>query len=409
MAERHARYQVEWSAQANRRLLEPGLPVLAEFDAAVPELRSALTWLLDHGDVELAGRLVCRLLHYGFLRLRPDVLSWAERVTDHDPDDRSPVASHVWAIAAYAAWMAGDVAESGVRSARALDLASRRGKRCPPPSTTWASYELFEGRLEEAAAWYQRSAEAVTDDTGQRLLSSSSRLLALAYAGSPAASELAAELLAEVAGRPTPYAAYVWYCAGEADLAVDPERARQRYAEALRLAELTHASFITGLAAASKASIDARVGDPLAAAEEYRRLIDHWRRAGMWSTQWTMLRSIAGLLSRLGRHRDAAVLEGAVRATSAGHRIFGADAVALDQLSSRLRDALGDDAYESARRGSGARRRCRRRARAPGAVKLVPTAHHLGCSVRMPSTALPTSSWVKASLPGWKPPQRTSR
>jgi hypothetical protein len=141
----------------------------------------------------------------------------------------------------------------------------------------------------------------------------------------------------------------VWYCAGEADLAVDVERARCRYAEALRLAELTNASFVTGLASASKASIDARVGDPAAAAEDYRRIIDHWRRAGMWSTQWTMLRSIAGLLSRLGRPRDAAILEGAVRATAAGHRIFGADAVALDQLSARLRAELGDDAYEAAR------------------------------------------------------------
>ena len=36
-------------------------------------------------------------------------------------------------------------------------------------------------------------------------------------------------------------------------------------------------------------------------------------------------------------------------------------------------------------------------------------AHHRGCSARMPSTDLPTSSWVSASLPGWKPPQRTSR
>ena len=55
----------------------------------------------------------------------------------------------------------------------------------------------------------------------------------------------------------------------------------------------------------------------------------------MWSTQWTMLRSIAGLLARLGRHRDAAVLEGAVRATAAGHRIFGADEVALDRARRR--------------------------------------------------------------------------
>ena len=70
----------------------------------------------------------------------------------------------------------------------------------------------------------------------------------------------------------------------------------------------------------------------------------------MWSTQWTMLRSIAALLARLGRFRDAAVLHGAVRATGAGHRIFGADAVALDQLGARLREAMGDDVYEAARR-----------------------------------------------------------
>jgi hypothetical protein len=38
-----------------------------------------------------------------------------------------------------------------------------------------------------------------------------------------------------------------------------------------------------------------------------------------------------------------------VRATAAGHRIFGADAVALDRLSAQLRAELGADAYEAAR------------------------------------------------------------
>ncbi len=94
---------------------------------------------------------------------------------------------------------------------------------------------------------------------------------------------------------------------------------------------LTNASFVAGLAGASRASIDARLGDPFAAAADYRRLITHWRRAGMWSTQWTMLRSIAGLLSRLDRPRESAVLVGAVRATQAGHRIFGEDEARLDR------------------------------------------------------------------------------
>ena len=39
-------------------------------------------------------------------------------------------------------------------------------------------------------------------------------------------AERAAALLAEVGDAATPYAAYAWYCAGEADLAVDVERAR---------------------------------------------------------------------------------------------------------------------------------------------------------------------------------------
>src|SRR5690606_23549744 len=101
-------------------------------------------------------------------------------------------------------------------------------------------------------------------------------------------------------------------------------------------------------AGASRASIDARVGDPVAAAEEYRRLIGHWRAAGVWSTQWTMLRSIAQLLARLERWHEAAVLEGAVRATREGARIYGTDEEALAQLSERLRAELGDGAYEAA-------------------------------------------------------------
>ena len=71
-------------------------------------------------------------------------------------------------------------------------------------------------------------------------------------------TELADRLLTEVGNDPTPPTAYVWYCAGEADLAVDVERARCRYTEAVRLAELTNAFFVTGVASASKASIDAR-------------------------------------------------------------------------------------------------------------------------------------------------------
>jgi hypothetical protein len=37
-----------------------------------------------------------------------------------------------------------------------------------------------------------------------------------------------------------------------------------------------------------------------------------------------------------------------VRSTTAGHRIYGADAVTLAELGARLRSALGDEEYEAA-------------------------------------------------------------
>ena len=87
VAERHARhFSRRGSSGATAADGTPGEPVLAEIDAAVPELRDALGWLLDHGDVD-AGRPARRprCCDYGFLRLRPDVLAWAERV------DRRPI------------------------------------------------------------------------------------------------------------------------------------------------------------------------------------------------------------------------------------------------------------------------------------------------------------------------------
>jgi predicted ATPase/DNA-binding SARP family transcriptional activator len=349
-AGRHAHHFVDWSEAANRRMFEPGGPdAVVEIDAALPELRTAFAWLLDHGEVEPAGRMAIALLDYGFLHVRPDVLAWAERVSDADPDDRIPQAAEVWAVSSYAAWLLGDLDEAGVRAERALRVAERVGGELPPQiATSWGSYHLFMGNLDQAAAWYRRARDAAGDDPVQRVWGGCTELLALAYAGDPTATDLAADLLAEVGGWRNCYAAYAWYCAGEAVMTVDVEQARERYLRAVEIAEATHASFIAGVAGASKASIEARCGDPLVAAADYRRLINHWRRAGVWATQWTMLRSVAGLLGRLGRPREAAVMVGAVRAARGGHRIFGQDEAALAELDAQLRAELGDEVYDAA-------------------------------------------------------------
>jgi predicted ATPase/DNA-binding SARP family transcriptional activator len=349
VADRHAARMIEWATDAGERIHVPGAPVLAEIDDAIAELRAALGWLLDNQRVEDAGRLVDALAGYAVLRLRPDVLAWSERVIASDPQNRSAWASRMWAAAAYAAWMAGDMTELGARSRRAVSVADdQQVGLSQVTATIRGNFELFEGRLRAAAEWYRLGAEAATNPT-QRWIAIGAELLALGYSGEPHVGALADAAIREVGDLATAPAAYVWYCAGEAVMLVDVDLASARFSRSVELAESTRASFVQGLAGASRASLEARFGDPEVAATDYRWLIPHWQRAGMWSTQWTMLRSIVGVLERLGRHRAAAVLEGAVRATDAGHRIFGADELALQDIGDRLRRALGDDTYEAAR------------------------------------------------------------
>jgi hypothetical protein len=351
VSERHARWMVAWAERADRRLHEPGEPTVVEIDEAVPELRAALDWLLANRLVPSAGRLTSSLVNWTLLRLRPDVLAWAERVIEADPDDRSPVASQVWTAVAYHAWMAGDMSGAAERSRRAVDLAENEPTGLTQTVATMrGNVDLFAGRLDEAARWYDRAMVASGEDPTQRLIAGGALLLALGYAGDRRAGGLSAELLAETGPVVTAPAAYLWHCAGEAVMATDPGLAKQRFATALELATATHASFVRGFSGASLASMEARSGDPHAAAEEYRWLIPHWLRSGMRSTQWTVLRSVVGLLERLDRPHDAAVLEGAVRFAVDGAEIFGADEVILREVGERLRAALGDEAYDAARR-----------------------------------------------------------
>ena len=347
---RHAEHVVRGIEDAYANLTTPGAEhLLTEIDGALPELRNALSWLLATGDVEMAGRIVVALEDYGFLRLRPDVLAWAERVTEADPDDQSPLAGSVWAVAALAVWMRGDLDALGARVARAVAVVQRSGRPEPAQvATVLGSHALFTGRLADARDHYRRAQQLSPDDAANRIQAMGAEVLALAYAGDPAADEVATALLETVGDRAGPHAAYAWYCAGEADLNGDLDRARERLARAVDLAERTNASIVSGIAGTSSASIELRAGNLSAATEEYRRLLAHWRRAGMWATQWTTLRAVARLLEAAGRPQEAAVLAGAVLATAEGHRIFGDDAAALRDLEGRLRDVLGDEAYATA-------------------------------------------------------------
>ena len=86
VAGRHADHQLGRVARARAQLGgSDGATAIAEVEDALPELAFALGHLLEVGETERAGRLLLELDVWGYLRLRPDVLAWSERVLAADP------------------------------------------------------------------------------------------------------------------------------------------------------------------------------------------------------------------------------------------------------------------------------------------------------------------------------------
>jgi predicted ATPase/DNA-binding SARP family transcriptional activator len=348
--ERHACHLLAFveRAKADQSLDDPP-PVLFQLDAALPDLRIAIDWFVANRRVDEASRLIASLQDFGFHRVRGEVLNWAVRVQELDPDGEHPLAPAVESTAALGAWLAGDPAGNEARTRRCLELAERAGGPVPMLAATAAgNVGLFTGDLDEALRWYQVAAE-VADNRFDTVTARGCVVLSYAYGPDQATAEAEADALLEAVGDwRSAVAAYAWYTAGEAVQRTDEALAMARFERALELAR-EHGSFLVeGTAGASAASIEARSGDPDKAAAEFRRLIDLWRGTGMRATQWTMLRTVAVLLERMGRLEDAAALLRAVTTTEEGNRVFGDDAVTLEALGQRLRHALGDEGFERA-------------------------------------------------------------
>ena len=151
VGERHARHQVDWIERrrpaAGRGLAGPA--VIAEIDAAIPELRAALGWLLDHDQVELAGRLVG-----GPARLRVPAAAARRAGVGGAGDGRpTPTTAARWRRSCgssaptprgWPATCARPARAAGAPCGRASGSAARCRRSV---ATSCGSYELFEGRL----------------------------------------------------------------------------------------------------------------------------------------------------------------------------------------------------------------------------------------------------------------------
>jgi predicted ATPase/DNA-binding SARP family transcriptional activator len=323
--------------------------------SALPTLRAARRVMLARDDVAGAARLSALLGDFALWREHSELWAWALETAALPGIDDTPDAVPALAAAASGAWRLGLRSTAQALVGRVRRLATDDDDQTAG-ELVHGVLELFEGRFDEAERVVLRSpgegartAEAVA-----------TAALSAGYAGrrEEALPRLdAAEQLA-TRGSPTQQA-YVSYVRGEV-LALDgvPEAPphRRRTGD---LPRRSGASFVEQVAGLTLATSAARDGDVEGAVRSYRAVVDHWRRTGSWTQQWTTLRNVAVLLAREGLAEEALTLLVAAASAPDSSTLAPEAATAQEGLVGRLRGDLGRD----------------RAAKAAAAAEAMPRAH----------------------------------
>ena len=347
--ERHARHHAAYAALTKARLRVPGdVGVLRELDASLADLRLTERWFAEHGTVEERLSYALDLRDYGFYRMRPEVLTWAEVAADAAVAAGTDLhaAGDAYAAASLGAWNRGNLARGtelvelgarhgeggggGTRLLRAREprtprtdpRRARRGARPPPgcgrqpPGRAGPLLPPGIDRQRAARAGLFRRPAALRPPPRTSGPSSPPP----PRPPQPGAGTPSARCSCRTTRRSRPP---TWRGPSTSPNAVAPPSSRWSRG-------------------ASAASIEARQGDPQRAIDHYRQLLELGQRAGDRVLQWTMLRSVAELLVRVGDHASAATLLGAVTSPGSGHQVFGADLDRLTAVRSAVFAALGD-------------------------------------------------------------------
>ncbi|MGH8932014.1 MAG: hypothetical protein ACRDZO_15680 [Egibacteraceae bacterium] len=349
----HARYHVELAETTGQGLLGQDERTATETIASCfDDLRAAHRWAVEH-DLDLALRLSAALLWYVDSWGPPEVAAWAARAVAVTGGGTHPLLPVALVSAATGARDRGNLVEAARLAHRGMEAAGDpTDPVCRYARYVLADVAMFEGRLDESERSYAEAA---------RLAERAGDAWTLAYAvvtqACPAAYRSDERTAIALADRARALAAGIgsstlqaWadYATAEALLESDPIRALSCANSALSAARTNRNDFLAGIALVSVASLQSRHGDPGHALSLFRQVIDHWHRFGNRTQQWTTLRNVVDLLTRLGSYQPAAVLYGALAERRTGAPAFGADAERLAAAVTTLRAHLGDRGYTEA-------------------------------------------------------------
>lgn len=331
-------------------------------DDSFDELRAAHAWSCSN-DLETALRIASVLPIYAEQRARGEIGTWAEQAIDaaERAGTDSPWLADAYGAAAWSARFKGDLSQAISLSERAIATASGpEDPACAVALYTLAEVALYEGRSDDVQRLTARLDRVPVQDRHHalRVWARVNIVLAQAYAGAgPDAVAAAEQLLTHSRrGGDAPVVAWALYALAETLVDTDPHRAIVVAEEALATARSCDERFLTGVALVTVGSLNARHGDTQRAVAAFADAVDRWHRAGNWPQMWVGVRSIIGLLVRLGADESAAVLLAALTTRTTAVAPWGGDADRQTAAEAALAERLPPERLEAARaQGAGMR------------------------------------------------------
>jgi hypothetical protein len=258
------------------------------------------------------------------------------------------------AIAAYGAWVRGDIGTAIDLAHRSLEAGSTRPSPSGLPERVLTNAHFYLGHIEQFSKWLDAMVESATTHldaarTAHVLYMRSIGLTSMGANDDGATVARQVDTAARRVGSPTA-AAQADYALGLALEATDPPLALIHLERAASTAAAAGNRWIEAFALTEVYWLRARQGEVMAGLSGFAEVITTWYRGGDWANQWLSLRHVFGIWADLGSAEEAAVLHGALLASDTAHALpfEPADAEHLDDHVDGLRTLLGGDRFDGA-------------------------------------------------------------
>lgn len=312
---RHAQHYAALAESEARRLVtaEEG-DAVEKLSAAHDNLRSAVGWAMEVGDVETASLIVASICDWGYFRSHYELSRWSQWVWETASPD---VAGWRGACgsAARGAWIEGRF-DDALRYAGAATASGEVIGLGAHPEDTLADVALYTGDAATALDHYSHvEAEARGSENHVReawagcYVALTNAVLQRVPEASAAASRALAN--ARKTGNPT-LLSFALYSKGLAAKHGTPAEAIAMFDEAVRMAESVGNDWFGGIARMELASTRTGHGEVESGFRDFADVIDHWHRAGDDTQLRFAWRYLVRALTDAGFVDNAAILVGAL-------------------------------------------------------------------------------------------------